>query len=74
VTEPSFGMSSTWKSSSMSGGGNCVEVRLTVAGVQMRHSRNPNGPFLEFSTSEWKAFLDGVALGEFRLPGEPPAA
>jgi hypothetical protein len=61
----------TWRKSSVSGGGNggeCVEVAFTEADVLVRHSRNPAGPMLTFTHSEWQAFLAGTHNGEFNLP------
>ena len=69
TTEPSFGMSENWKKSSASGADNCVEVRRTRLGVQVRDSKDPTGNVLHFSDAEWIAFLRGVALGEFHIPG-----
>ena len=67
VTELSSGISEMWRKSSASGNGDCVEVRRTPVGVQVRDSKDPGGPVLEFTDLEWVAFLSGVALGEFRL-------
>lgn len=55
-----------WFKSSRSGAKNCVEVAFlpnNVVGV--RDSKNPTGPALVFSASEWDAFTAGVAGGEF---------
>lgn len=58
----------TWKKSSRSGTGNCVEARLTEAGdVQVRDSKNPCGPVLAFAPTEWEAFITGVKAEEFTL-------
>jgi len=69
VAEPSSGISGLWKKSSRSGAGGCVEVRRTRYGVQVRDSKNPDGAVLDFTDREWDAFLGGVALGEFCIPG-----
>ena len=73
VTELSCGISRQWKKSSASGSGDCdcVEVRRTPSGVQVRDSKNPAGAILDFTDSEWLAFLKGVALGEFHIPEMP---
>lgn len=55
----------TWRKSTASGTGNCVEVSFVGEFVLMRHSRSPQGPTLSFSHSEWEAFLTGVRNGEF---------
>ena len=62
-----FGLFEFWKKSSISGDGGCVEVRRTSSGVQVRDSKNPDGAVLHFTDREWTAFLEGVALGEFRI-------
>jgi hypothetical protein len=57
----------SWTKSSLSGGsGNCVEVANLPGGlIGVRHSMNVQGPVLQFTPSEWQAFLDGVRKGEF---------
>ena len=59
-----------WRKSSESdsGSGQCVEVAFAEESVLVRHSRNPNGPVLSFTQSEWVAFLLGARKGEFDLP------
>ena len=43
-----------WRKSSHSGGTECVEV---ADGVQVRDSKDPDGPVLIFTPAEWRAFL-----------------
>lgn len=58
-----------WRKSMASGAnGDCVQVAFTEKLVLVRHSRNPFGPQLSFSYSEWAAFLTGVRDGEFEPP------
>lgn len=49
----------TWRKSSHSGSGNdCVEVTTDIPGVvAVRDSKNPRGPVLVFSRTEWQTFL-----------------
>lgn len=67
-----------WHKASLSSdnGGDCVEVAVVDApGVGhkaglgslhvLRDSKNPEGPKLFFTQSEWDAFVGGVKLGEF---------
>jgi hypothetical protein len=63
-----------WRKSSRSGNdGACVEVRHRGQAVDVRDSKNPRGPILTFSRTEWEAFLgrsgDGTGArgGEFDL-------
>ncbi|WP_433734340.1 DUF397 domain-containing protein [Nocardia sp. CA-129566] len=55
-----------FKSRRSDAGKECVEVAFLDGGhVGMRDSKNPTGPALVFSASEWKAFTVGVNDGEF---------
>ncbi len=58
-----------WRKSTQSQGGssNCVEVAHLPDGVLVRNSKNPDGPILAFTPSEWRAFLGGAKDGEFDL-------
>jgi Domain of unknown function (DUF397) len=58
-----------WVRSSLSfANGDCVEVaRLPDGRVAVRDSKDPAGPVLRFTPSEWAAFLAGVHNGEFTL-------
>jgi hypothetical protein len=59
-----------WRKSTASVLGNCVEVawHKKSRSVYVRDSKAPAGPCLNFTRSEWVAFLMGVALGEFSIP------
>jgi hypothetical protein len=67
VADPS-GLTGFWKKSSHSTTGDCVEVRRERGVIQVRDSKCPRGPVLEFTDSEWLAFVAGVTAGEFSLP------
>ena len=54
-----------WKKSSLSGQGDCVEVARTDDQILVRHSKAPEGPFLQFSLAEWEAFTAGIEAGDF---------
>lgn len=58
-----------WKKSSLSDDGNCVEVAVAADGsVGVRDTKQGGrGPILEFTPSEWEAFVGGVRAGEFDL-------
>lgn len=56
----------TWrKSVKTQNSGACVEVARVGGVIGVRDSKNPNGPVLEFTPTEFEAFLDGAAKGEF---------
>lgn len=61
-------MTDGWRKSSRSPSTDCVEVRFGQHRVHVRDSKDQPGPTLEFTYSEWRAFLSGVRAGEFDLP------
>jgi hypothetical protein len=61
--------SSTWRKSSFSQGGDCVEWRYGASAVYVRTSKDLHSQVLEFSLREWQAFIDGVKSGETDLKG-----
>jgi hypothetical protein len=68
-------MSPSWRKSSASAQGDCVEVALEGQAVLVRNSRERHSYVLKFTYSEWEAFLSGVHSGEFGLDvleGRPP--
>jgi hypothetical protein len=57
-----------FRTSSYSGGVNCVEVRLLPDGrIALRDSKDTSLPPHHFTPVEWTAFLAGVRAGEFDL-------
>jgi hypothetical protein len=58
-----------WRRSNRSGAlaDNCVEVAFVAGAIAVRDSRNPDGPVLLFTQSEWDAFVGGAKDGEFDL-------
>lgn len=57
-----------WIKSTRSGNdGQCTEVMFTGAQVLVRDSKDRSGPMLTFTSAEWRAFLEGVHLGEFEI-------
>ncbi|MFI6512869.1 DUF397 domain-containing protein [Streptosporangium sp. NPDC050855] len=70
-----------WRKSGRSTSGNCVEVTVVPGSPEVaehkadadllflvRDSKDPNGPKLAFTRSEWDAFVGGVKDGEFDGP------
>ena len=58
---------SAWQKSSFSMSGDCVEWRYSKTFVHVRSSKDPSGRTLEFTHSEWRAFVAGVKSGEADL-------
>lgn len=54
-----------WRKSTHSSIGGCVEVAMQGDRVAVRDSKDPQGPILEFSRTEWRAFINGVRDDEF---------
>jgi hypothetical protein len=58
-------MNAVWVKSSRSfSNGNCVEVaELPGGSVGVRHSKDPDGPVLQFTRGAWHAFLGATRRG-----------
>ncbi|MET8049104.1 DUF397 domain-containing protein [Streptosporangium sp. NPDC005286] len=56
-----------WRKSSYTGQtGNCVEVANLPGGSRaVRDSKDPNGPTLSFTHTEWQSFTDNIKNGKF---------
>jgi hypothetical protein len=63
----------SWRKSTASGDAGCVEVHIGAERICVRDTKNRPGTFLTFTHQEWQAFLTGVRLGEFDLPGTESA-
>ncbi len=56
----------TWQKARASmSNGNCIEVASYGGGIAVRDSKNPNGPTLFYTASEWQCFIQGVREGDF---------
>lgn len=57
-----------WQVASRCNNGSCVEIaKLPGGGVGMRDSKDKGGPILEFSVTEFRAFIDGIKDGSLGL-------
>ena len=54
-----------WLRSSRCGNSSCVEVARDGELIRVRDTKRPGGAELEFTRSEWDAFLAGARNGEF---------
>ncbi|MFC0530416.1 DUF397 domain-containing protein [Phytohabitans kaempferiae] len=57
--------SAVWRKSSQSMNGDCVEFAPLAEVVGVRDSKDPTGPVLVFTRSQWRAFVDGAKDGDF---------
>jgi hypothetical protein len=55
------------KSQRCAEGPNCVEISWDAAEVWVRDSKDPQGPVLRFTHSEWAAFVAGAKEGDFDI-------
>jgi hypothetical protein len=53
------------KSTRSSGDGACVEVANLHSATAVRDSKDPAGPALTFTPTQWAAFTAGIRAGEF---------
>jgi hypothetical protein len=53
------------KAHSSTANGQCVEIASAAGNIAIRDSKDPDGPMLVYTTSEFRAFLDGARNGEF---------
>ncbi len=58
-----------WRATTRCYSGTCVEVAIRADQVFLRHSAEPDGPWLILSRPSWAAFLEGVRAGHFDRPG-----
>ncbi|SCG15537.1 protein of unknown function [Micromonospora echinofusca] len=61
----------SWFKSTKSGPNcdNCVDIKFNGGGnVEVRSSRDPQGPTIVFDAGEWDAFIAGAKAGEFDIP------
>jgi hypothetical protein len=56
-----------WRKSARCGSSACVEVAKVDEAYLIRDSKDPRGTVLSFTEHEWKAFVEGVAAGDFRF-------
>ncbi len=50
----------TWRKSSFSQGGDCVELAYIRNRILVRDSKDPFGPILDFMPADWVAFIAQV--------------
>ncbi len=54
-----------WRVSRTCESGACVRIARRDESVLIGNTRNPEGPFSEFTVEEWRNFLAAVKLGDF---------
>jgi hypothetical protein len=62
-------LTAVWQKSTLSEENGCLEARcLDRHYVEIRDSKDPDGPILKLDFAEWNAFTAGVRNGEFDMP------
>jgi hypothetical protein len=55
-----------WYNASSNDGSSCVDVQMYANGdVEVRNSKDPDGPIVGFTSDEWAAFITGANAGKF---------
>ncbi len=66
MSSPQDAETTPWIKATASGsGGSCVQMRRHAGMVEVRDSKDPDGPVLRFTPGEWAAVLDGAQHAEF---------
>ena len=66
MSSPEDAGTTPWIKAAASGsGGNCVQLRRHAGMVEVRDSKDPDGPVLRFTGAEFTAWLDGAKKSEF---------
>lgn len=60
-------MTLSWRKSTASGTGDCVEVAVSSESVLVRDSKQSLSNILIFSSCEWRVFVSGARAGIFDL-------
>jgi hypothetical protein len=53
------------KAQASSHNGQCVEIASTAGKIALRDSKDPDGPILIYTPTEFRTFLKGARNGEF---------
>lgn len=61
----------TWRKSSRSDDGNCVEVAFADDAVLTRDSKDPDGMVLQFAPRQWQSFVTDICNGGFQNLNAP---
>lgn len=68
MTMPKIAAPGWYKSSYSAQANDCVETgRVTVGGMAVRDSKDPEGPALIFAAEAWAAFVTGIKAGSFPI-------
>lgn len=54
-----------WRVALTCSGGECIRVASQGDEIVIGDSKNPNGPVLTYSRTEWHAFVGGIRQGIF---------
>lgn len=57
----------SWRKSSASASGDCVEVAFSSDLILVRDSKRTWLNILKFTPSKWQAFLSGIRAGDFDI-------
>lgn len=55
----------SWRVAQRCDAGNCVLIAPSGDTIVIGDSKNPGGPVLAYSRSEWRTFVEGIKEGDF---------
>ncbi len=55
----------SWRVARLCNGGACVRVAVDGETVLIGDTKDPDGPVLAYSRTEWSAFVEGIRQGDF---------
>jgi|tagenome__1003787_1003787.scaffolds.fasta_scaffold19867090_2 hypothetical protein len=62
-----------WRRASRCASSGCVEILMADGRIEVRDSKQSDGPVLTYFPDEWITFIGAVKAGEFDLPIDNPA-
>ncbi len=54
-----------WRIAQSCNGGTCIRVAPNGKMIVVGDSKDPRGPVLSYTRSEWRAFITGIKRGDF---------
>ena len=55
----------SWRVAQRCNSGDCVRIASRGGMVVIGDSKDPDGPILSYSRTEWRTFVEGVKQGDF---------
>ncbi|WP_338598734.1 DUF397 domain-containing protein [Saccharopolyspora sp. SCSIO 74807] len=56
-----------WRTSSYSGGNNCVEVSGVAGCARVRDTKNRSAGYFTISSQQWSSFVSAIKMGRYDI-------